>query len=151
MTILEYFSIPKEQRNLWCNQIALADWNAAVYLHKLLVNDSLQKEYGPDAKLYLLTQEDALQAFCLLTPKDEITDPTLYPWVGFVYTFPEYRGHRYSQILIDHACNQARAQGFRRIYLTSHELGLYEKYGFQFLETRTTVWNDMTRVLFREL
>ena len=151
MTILEYFSIPEEQQHHWCEQISDADWNAAVYLHKLLVNDSLRKEYGPDAKLYLLTQEEALRAFCLLTSKDEIADPTLYPWIGFVYTFPEYRGHRYSQILIDHACDQARSQGFRRIYLTSHELGLYEKFGFQFLETRTTIWNDMTRVLFREL
>ena len=98
-----------------------------------------------------VTRDRDLLAFCLLTQKDEMEDETLYPWVGFVYTFPEHRGHRHSQTLIDHACARAREQGYRRIYLTSNEIGLYEKYGFRFLENRATIWGEDTQVFFREL
>ena len=151
LNILEYFSIPTKNQTHWCKQISHSDWRAAVYLHELLIQDRLQEQYGPDAKLYLLTRDRDLLAFCLLTQKDEMEDETLYPWVGFVYTFPEHRGHRHSQTLIDHACARAREQGYRRIYLTSNEIGLYEKYGFRFLENRATIWGEDTQVFFREL
>lgn len=98
-----------------------------------------------------MTSGKALAGFCTLTHQDEIADDTLLPWIGFLYIFPEYRGHRFSQMLIDHACTLAKQLGHSHVYISSDELGLYEKYGFSFLENRETIWGDVTQVFVREL
>ena len=51
----------------------------------------------------MLVDEDKLISFCTFAPKDDIQPTDLFPWIGFLYTFPEYRGHRYAQILLAYA------------------------------------------------
>ncbi len=101
--------------------------------------------------MFLLTDGDQLVSFCTLSRQDEILDDSLFPWIGFVYTFPAYRGHRYSETVIQHACAQARAQGHSRVYLSSEEQGLYEKYGFTFWQNRKTIWGEETQIFFRDV
>jgi len=42
----------------------------------------------------MLTDGEKLVAFCTFAPRDEIWPTDLTPWIGFVYTYPEYRGRR---------------------------------------------------------
>ena len=62
-----------------------------------------------------------------------------------------YRGHRYSGVVIDYACNKAKEQGFDTVYLATDHIGLYEKYGFSYIESRMDVYNEMSRIYCRKL
>lgn len=37
------------------------------------------------------------------------------------------------------------------LYVSTDHVGLYEKYGFSFLEEADTVWGEKSRILFRPL
>ena len=151
MEILEFFERNEASRKFWAAQIAEGDWRAAKYLAELLDQGTFQNRYGPDGRIFLLTEADALVSFCTFVRQDEIADDSLTPWIGFVYTFPTYRGNRYSQRLIDHVCAFAKARGCQQVYLSSDEQGLYEKYGFHPLQSMKTLGAEMTQVYVRSL
>ena len=151
MEILEYFSLPADRQAYWSDRIAEGDWRAATYLADHLKKETFQHRYGPKGKVFLLTDGDGLISFCTLVPQDEILDKDLLPWIGFVYTFPAYRGHRFSEAVINHACTAAKKAGHKTVYLTSDEYGLYEKYGFTFMGFRETMEGHQTQVFFRHL
>ena len=60
----------------------------------------------------IMTDEEKIAPFCTLTRKDCVDDDTLFPWIGFVFTAPEYRGNRYSGERVEYACNKAKEQDF---------------------------------------
>ena len=100
MQIIDYFQ--SENQEHWRTQIAQYEWRAAKYLAHLLETGEFHSFVG-DGTLYLLADEDRLVSFVSLAERDCI-DVTYIPWIGFVHTAPEYRGHRYVGKLIDHAC-----------------------------------------------
>lgn len=53
--------------------------------------------------------------------------------------------------LIDHACNCAKENGYRQVFLYTDHVGLYEKYGFTYLESKENNWGDMSRIYVRPL
>lgn len=179
MRIIEYFEQTTEMQNKLREQIVQGDWRAAKYLYEVLEQGKMKERYGERARLILLVEtglqeasaeasrgvsEEAvdgepqppkLLAFCTLAERDEIVEEEMTPdmklWVGFVYTFPEYRGNRYSERLINHACALAKQEGYENVYLSSNEVGLYEKYGFVFQKRLHTVWGEETQVFEKEL
>ena len=64
-------------------------------------------------KVLLLTEDSKLISFCTYAGKDDIQPTELSPWVGFVYTFPEYRGHRYVGLLMAKYGNVIRKGNLR--------------------------------------
>ena len=178
MRIIEYFEQTKELQQYLRQQIVQGDWRAAKYLYEALEQGNLKEQYGESTRLLLLvgnapnvtaaetvreeSEDDAaeglqapeLLAFCTLAERDEIaeeeTKPDMKPWIGFVYTYPAHRGHRYSEKLIRQACGLAKQDGYEKVYLSSNEIGLYEKYGFVFLGKRNTIWGEETQVFEKE-
>lgn len=150
MRIIEYFAQSEAEREYWTGEIEKGDWVAAKFLARQLAAGTLHKRYGACARLLLGLEGERLAAFCTYADRDEIDCPET-PWIGFVYTFPAYRGRRRSEELIEHACALAKAEGFDRVYLSSSETGLYEKYGFAFLKVMRDVWDKETKVYCREL
>ena len=150
MTIIDYFEQPQERQEYWQEEIAKGDWRAAEFLHEQLQNNNVKPRYGETTRLLLLTEGEELLAFCDLAEKDEI-ETDLTPWIGFVYTFPDHRGHRCSQKLINHALSLAASDGYKRVYISSNEVGLYEKYGFKPLQKMTDVWGGETQVFVFEV
>jgi len=179
MRIIEYFEQTSEMQKYLREQIVRGDWRAAKYLYEVLEKGKLKERYGESTRLLLLgndnptakvtttfseesnddtekhLQKPELLAFCILAERDEIVPeemtPDMKPWIGFVYTFPTHRGHRYSEKLTDHACVMAKQDGYEKVYLSSNEVGLYEKYGFVFLKMMHTVWNEETQVFEKKL
>ena len=132
MRVAEYFALEAPEQARWRAAIAGADWRAARYLHELLTQGTLRARCGASTRLLLGIEGDSLAAFCTLAERDEV-ETALTPWIGFVYTFPGFRGRRLAGCLIEHACALARAAGFDRVYVSTDAVGLYEKYGFAFL------------------
>ena len=133
MQIVDYFHA--DNQPYWRSAIADNEWRAAKYLARKLENGEFHGEAGKGT-VYLLTEGDKLISFLTLTERDCIDAPEYAPWIGFVHTAPEHRGQRHIGKLIDHACVAAREQGAARVYLATDHVGVYEKYGFSYLENR---------------
>ncbi len=147
MKIINYFHA--EDQPHWLAQIASCEWRAARFLAQLLEKGEFHQTVG-EGTLYLLTDGDKLVSFLTLAEKDCI-EANCSPWIGFVHTAPEYRGHRHVGRLIDHACAVAREHGAARVYICTDHVGLYEKYGFTYLENRVSIYGEDSRVYVREL
>lgn len=138
------------RQSYWTERIKECNWGAALFLAELLENGRFHETLG-EGKLFIMADGDRLVSFATLTQKDCVDDDTLFPWIGFVFTSPEYRGHRYSGKIIDFICEEAKKQGFCKVYLATDHIGLYEKYGFSYTESRTDVYGEESRIYCKSL
>jgi len=148
MQIINYFR--DERQEHWLRQIEAYEWRAAAFLANLLQSGEFHSTLGKGT-LYLLTDGEMIVSFMTLAERDCIDDASLSPWIGFVHTAPEYRGHRHVGKLIDHACAVAREHGATRVYLATDHVGLYEKYGFTYLENRVSIYGEDSRIYVQEV
>ena len=112
MKIIEYFT--SNNKAHWLGEIAKADWGAAKFLHQLLSEGKLKETLGDSALVPLLTGGEKLVSFCTFAPLDDVQPTELSPWIGFVYTAPEYRGHRLRRRAFElggKRCNRHGARG----------------------------------------
>ena len=130
----------------WIKQLTDCDWTAGHFLYTLLQERRFHERYGEKARILLLTDGTKLASFCSYAEQDEIPDTELTPWIGFVYTYPEYRGRRLMGKLISRAKELAREDGYDTIYVSSREQGLYEKYGAEFVAVMKDTWGEESRV-----
>ena len=149
MEIINYFEC--ENQPELRGKIGACDWSAARFLVKLLEENTFPETLGGWGQLFVLMEGENLVSFCTLTGQDAIRDETLTPWIGFVFTQPRYRGCRYAGKLLAHAEAAALRLGFSRVYLETGHVGLYEKYGYCYLENRIDCWGEDTRVLRKDL
>ncbi|MDE5867271.1 MAG: GNAT family N-acetyltransferase [Lachnospiraceae bacterium] len=96
--------------------------------------------------MLLLTEGETLISFCTLAEQDDIRNPEFGPWIGFVHTFPQYRGNRHMGKLLEHAYEIAKDEGVKKIYISTGETGLYEKYGYTFYRIMKDIENQDSRV-----
>lgn len=151
MEIIEYFA--GNHCKDWIDKIESCDWGAAKLLADLLRdNNKFEDALGSNGELFILKHEEELISFATLTQRECIVDDNLYPWIGFVFTVPQYRGMRYSEKVIEYACDVAKKRGYQRVYIaTEYADALYEKYGFQYMENRVDVFGATNRVYYKEL
>lgn len=136
-------------RNEWIEKIRSCDWGAAKLLADILERDRFDELL--DGQLFVMADGKKAVSFCTLTKRDCIEDDVLYPWIGFVFTAPEYRGNRYSGKLIEHACEAAKEQGHSKVYIATDHIGLYEKYGFTYIESRIDIYNEECRIYYKDI
>lgn len=144
MKVVNYFEV--EDKEFWKKEIQKSDWGAGKYLYRLLENDKVQELFGESTKVFMLIEQKTLISFCTLAEQDEIREPSLTPWIGFVYTFPEFRGNGYIGKLLDYAKSVAKEQGEAQIYISTNHIGLYEKYGYSFYNIMKDDQNVDSRV-----
>ena len=83
--------------------------------------------------------------------KDDIQPTDLTPWMGFVYTFPAYRGHRYVGLLIDEIERIAIKDGVSEVYISTNHIGLYEKYVCEFKAEMKDMKGELSRVYVKKI
>lgn len=149
MEIIEYFST--ENKEYWLTKLGECEWDAGRMLHRRLSDGSMKQLIGEEAKILLLTDGDNLVSFCTLAPLDDIQPTDLTPWIGFVYTFPAYRGHRHVGKLIRHAEELAKAAGAEKTHISTNHIGLYEKYGYTYFQTMKDLHGEDSRVYIKYL
>ena len=135
----------------WLNEIKKSDWNASRFLYKLLKNNAFFENVGDNSKVLLLTDGDKLISHCTFAEKDDIQPTQLSPWIGFVYTFPEYRGNRYAGLLIKEVEKLAKKDDISSIYLSTNHTGLYEKYGFEYFDEMIDIDGEPTKVYLKRI
>lgn len=77
--------------------------------------------------------------------------PDIYPWISSVFVTEKYRGYRISKKLIDFANDYAKKNGFKRTYIPSEHIGLYEKYGYRYLQDITNYGKGTDRLYVKDL
>ncbi len=148
MEIIDYFKSDKP--GYWLSEIKKSDWQAAKTLARFIEEKTFHDNLG-EGTLLLLTDSDKLVSFLTFAEKDCIDDERLSPWVGFVYTVPEYRGHRYAGRLISRCGEIAAEKEITKIYICTDHVGLYEKYGFSYIESRIDIYGGNSRVYFKPI
>ena len=149
MEILDYFE--SGRRDWWLEQIGRSGWDAGQLLYALLREDRLKALCGESTKLLLLTEGDELLSFCTYAERDDIQPTALRPWMGFVYTFPAYRGRRLLGRLFEAVEALAREQGFPAVYISTSHVGLYETYGCVFDRILDDIHGEPVRVYRKDV
>ncbi len=144
MKVINYFF--SERREHWLAEIGKSDWSAGQFLYNLLQDGKLQDFIGENAMVMLLVNDDELLSFCTFAEKDDIQPTELTPWIGFVYTFPQYRGHHYAEKLFSEIKRIAIANNVRQAYISTDHMGLYEKYGCEFYRMMNDINGEPSRV-----
>jgi len=149
MKIIDYFEA--ENQDHWLSEIKKSDWSAGQYLYELLTTNKMKALTGETTKVLLLIDGENLISFCAYAEQDDIQPTELTPWIGFVYTYPEYRGNRYVGKLIEYAETLAKEEGHKRTHISTGHVGLYEKYGYEFWKILQDVNGEDSRVYVKEL
>ena len=149
MQVSNYFEIDNKEH--WINEIERSDWRAGAFIGRLLRNDEFFDAVGKDSRVLLLTEGDELISYCTFAEKDDIQPTDLTPWVGFVYTFPEHRGHRYAGLLFDEVVRLAKERQITEVYLSTNHIGLYEKYGWEFFDMMDDMDGEPSRVYVKRI
>ena len=149
MRVIEFFAT--ENKEYWLGEIKKCDWNAGQYLYQLLSESSVKQKVGESAQVPMLVDEDKLVSFCTFAPLDDIQPTDLSPWIGFLYTFPDYRGHHYAGMLLDYAESIATVMEREYIYISTNHIGLYEKYGYEFYKMEKDIRGESSRVYRKNL
>ena len=149
MEVISFYE--SERQNYWLDEIGKSDWKAGTYLHQILNNGTFFDIVGEGSELLLLTEGDNLVSFCTFARKDEIVSPDYSPWIGFVYTFPKYRGHQYIGLLFQKIESIANEQNITKVFLSTDHIGLYEKYGFEYMTQMESIYGGISRVYFKQI
>ena len=60
--------------------------------------------------------------------------PDLYPWLINVYVPEEHRGKNICRFMMERVAETAKQAGLENLYLYTSHVGLYEKFGWAFVE-----------------
>lgn len=77
--------------------------------------------------------------------------PEIFPWISTLFVSEEYRGNRISEKLIDFANHYAKTIGFDKTYIPTQHIGLYEKYGYRYVQDIVNYGNGIDRLYVKEL
>ena len=75
----------------------------------------------------------------------------IFPWITCVFVTEEYRGNRISEMMIDFANKYAKELGFKRTYIPTDIVGLYEKFGYFYIKDIVNYGNGIDRLYVKEL
>jgi GNAT superfamily N-acetyltransferase len=148
MKVINYFDSDRQEH--WLEKIGECDWGAGKYLYELLSKNEFYETVGEGSRLLLLIDGDELMSFCTYAVKDDVQSTELTPWVGFVYTYPQYRGHRYVGLLFNEIGKIAETEEVPQVYISTNEEGLYEKYGCEYKEQMTDIEGEPTRIYVKK-
>ena len=143
--------LENENKEYWINKLGECDWDAGVMLHRIVVNGEFFDTVGEGSKVLMLTDGGELVSFCTYSKVDDILPTELTPWMGFVFTFPKFRGHRYVGKLFEKVILLAKEDNYEKIYISTNHTGLYEKYGCEFLKNDIDDSGKPTRVYVKKV
>ena len=149
MRVINYFDSDRQAH--WLEQIRKCDWSAGAFLYELLRGGGFFAAVGEGSRVLLLTDGDELISFCTYAKKDDIQPTELTPWMGFVYTFPEHRGHRFVGFLFEEIERLAGEEQVSEVYISTDHVGLYEKYGCEYRMQLKDMEGNLSRIYVKKI
>ena len=149
MEVISFYESDRQAH--WLEEIKKSNWNAGAFLYELLSNGTFFDTVGNNSKLLLLIDGDELISYCTYAEKDDIQPTELTPWMGFVYTFHQYRGHRFVGLLSEEIERLAKEEGISEVYISTNHIGLYEKYGCEYKTQMNDIEGCPSRVYVKKI
>ena len=149
MEIIELMSYA--DKNKYLTQLIDCKWWAGKILAKFIIEGELEKMCKANPKVFVLVDGDEVVSFCTYVHQDEIDAPDMFPWIGFVYTFEKYRSNHYFGKLLNHIISLAKQEKYQKIYVSTNENGLYEKYGFKYYKNMLDITGNDSRIYYLEI
>ena len=138
----------EESNNLFFDKIC--DWyynwlgiknNESIEEIKCTFEHSLCKNKLPQTFVALIDGEPA--GMYQLSMSDDLNSrPDLYPWLINVYVDEKFRGRNVARELMNTVKKNAKKLGLTELYLYTKHVGLYEKFGWKFIEEVKTIKDD---------
>ena len=138
----------EESNNLFFDKIC--DWyynwlgiknNESIEEIKCTFEHSLCKNKLPQTFVALIDGEPA--GMYQLSMSDDLNSrPDLYPWLINVYVDEKFRGRNVARELMNTVKENAKKLGLTELYLYTKHVGLYEKFGWKFIEEVKTFKDD---------
>jgi GNAT superfamily N-acetyltransferase len=101
---------------------------------------------------YIAILDNSVVGMYQITMDDKIdVRPDYYPWLINVYVDEKHRGKGICDIMMKDAVSKYKELGIKRIYLHSDHVGLYEKYGWRFLEEVETLKGKIKRIYYIDI
>ena len=102
---------------------------------------SLNTDRLPQTFVALLDNEP-VGMYQLSMCEDLNSRPDIYPWLINVYVDEFYRGNHVCRELMKTVEENAKKAGLKELYLYTKHIGLYEKFGWEFVEEVRTFRED---------
>ena len=138
----------EESNNLFFDKIC--DWyynwlgiknNESIEEIKCTFEHSLCKDKLPQTFVALIDGEPA--GMYQLSMSDDLNSrPDLYPWLINVYVDEKFRGRNVARELMNTVKENAKELGLTELYLYTKHIGLYENFGWKFIEEVKTFKDD---------
>lgn len=96
--------------------------------------DAIVHSTRPDTplpKFFVAIREERIIGCVALLTNDLVSRQDLWPWLACLYVEPAWRNKGLGTRLSEHACHAAREAGYNHLYLTTDQVGYYEKSGWQ--------------------
>lgn len=100
---------------------------------RCILENSLNSERLPQT-FVAIEDGESLGMYQLSMHDDLSSRPDIYPWLINVYVDEEARGRGVCAAMMRTVAENARAAGLSELFLYTKHIGLYEKYGWDFLE-----------------
>ena len=101
----------------------------------------LCKERLPQTFVALIDGEPA-GMYQLSMSEDLISRPDIYPWLINVYVDEKFRGRKVCRKLMNTVNENAKKANLTELFLYTKHIGLYEKFGWEFVEKVKTFKDD---------
>lgn len=115
-----------------------AKWGAGKFLHKYLKAGTFHERFGAYAQLFFAQtgQEEStpIIGFGALVDQDFIPIARYRPWVAFIYVDSAHRKQGLSRKIVSFLEAHAVAHGWEEVYIVTQHEGLYERFGYSFIE-----------------
>lgn len=127
--------------------IGAVSWPAGKYL----ANEMIAHHFLDWERVIVLTDGDQLVGFCAIVKEDIVKASGYSPFIGYVFVSEAYRGRHLSERLVTIAESQLTQVRFRKAYIVTKHIGLYEKFGYQQIGTSIDQMGRKMRILEKEL
>ena len=101
---------------------------------------SLCKDKVPQTFVALIEKEPV--GMYQITSYDDISRPDIYPWLANVFVDEKYRGRGIFKALMNTVFENAKKLNIKELYLYTSYVGLYEKFGWEYIEEVRTIRED---------
>ena len=122
--------------NWWGKRDGYSFDGVKCFMKHSLLKDRLPLTYG----LFL---NNTIIGMFQITYEDLRVRPDIYPWLANVYIDEQYRGKGYSKILLENIKDiVSKTTDFSTLFLYTKHVGLYEKFGWEFVSEIDTYMEE---------
>lgn len=117
--------------------------------NKIMYEDAVLRSLKTENPLpiwYLMEAEGQIIGCAGLITNDFISAADLWPWLCALYIEEDRRGKNLGKELIFQIRKDSLKAGFPSLYLCTHHIGFYEKYGFCYIGDGYHPWGESTRI-----